>query len=356
MILDSLKPLVESGVLSEATKVEINEAWEAKINEARDEIRVEIRGEFADRYAHDKKVMVEALDKMVSETLGKQVQALVNEKQAAVRDRVKTVESMKTLSSKFKKFMTEALAQEVKEFRADKISQKKATMKLENFVMKHLAKELTEFQIDRKDLAATKVKLVTEADGKFEQLKSKFVQRSAKLVKEAVTKQLKKELAQLHEDIAVAKQNTFGRKIFESYASEFAATYMNENVEMRKLTKQLAEAKKEAKANATLLEDTKKKLNNIGETSKRNKIMNELLSPLSKEKGTVMNQLLENVQTDNLRSAYDKYLSAVLDNKAVKRAKLNENMVESTGNRTAKKINKDENEDNIIDMKRLAGI
>jgi hypothetical protein len=46
--------------------------------------------------------------------------------------------------------------------------------------------------------------------------------------------------------------------------------------------------------------------------------MNELLSPLSKDKKGVMKELLESVQTRNLQGAYNKYLPSVL-NEAVER-------------------------------------
>ncbi len=63
-MLDAIKPLLDSNLITEETRQEINEAWEAKLNEAREQARAELREEFAQRYEHDKSVMVEALDKM----------------------------------------------------------------------------------------------------------------------------------------------------------------------------------------------------------------------------------------------------------------------------------------------------
>jgi len=62
---DAIKPLLDSELLSEEAQQEITEAWETKLNEAREQVRVELREEFAQRYEHDKQVMVEALDRMV---------------------------------------------------------------------------------------------------------------------------------------------------------------------------------------------------------------------------------------------------------------------------------------------------
>ena len=85
-MLDSLKPLLDSDLINEETRSEITEAWEAKLNEAREQVRAELREEFAQRYEHDKSVMVEALDKMVTEGLAAEIQAVFAEKQAVIND------------------------------------------------------------------------------------------------------------------------------------------------------------------------------------------------------------------------------------------------------------------------------
>ena len=45
--------------------------------------------------------------------------------------------------------------------------------------------------------------------------------------------------------------------------------------------------------------------------------MSDLLAPLGKEKRQVMNEFLESVKTSNLKTAFKKYLPAVLDEKNV---------------------------------------
>ena len=93
--------------------------------------------------------------------------------------------------------------------------------------------------------------------------------------------------------------------------------------------------------------------------------MESLLSPLGKEKRTVMVDLLETVKTTNLKSAFKKYLPAVLNEKVSSEAKqsLNEGKVtEHTGDRgeeqmvssTPESLGSDAN--NIIQLKKLAGL
>ena len=66
-MIDAISKLVESGVIGEETKVSIEEAWNAKVKENRDQVTAELREEFAKRYEHDKNNMVEAIDKMMTE-------------------------------------------------------------------------------------------------------------------------------------------------------------------------------------------------------------------------------------------------------------------------------------------------
>jgi cyclopropane fatty-acyl-phospholipid synthase-like methyltransferase len=68
-MLDAIKPFLDRGLINEDVSQELNEAWETKLTEAKEQVRAELREEFAQRYEHDKTVMVEALDRMVTEGL-----------------------------------------------------------------------------------------------------------------------------------------------------------------------------------------------------------------------------------------------------------------------------------------------
>ena len=86
---NAIKPLLDSELLSEEAQQEITEAWESKLNEAKEQARAELREEFAQRYEHDKQVMVEALDRMVTEGLQAEIQQVASEKAQLAEDRVK---------------------------------------------------------------------------------------------------------------------------------------------------------------------------------------------------------------------------------------------------------------------------
>jgi hypothetical protein len=365
-MLDAIKPLLENGLINEDVGQALNEAWEQKLVEAREQVRAELREEFAQRYEHDRTVMVEALDKMVTESLEAEIQEFQAEKQAMNEDRVQAQVKLRESASKFNEFMVTKLAEEIKELRADRKIQKESQQKLEQFVVHALAREIKEFAQDKQAVVEARVKLVAEGRKQLEALKAKFVAESAKKVSAAVAGQLKGELHQLKEDIKVAKENNFGRRLFEAFAGEFSATHLNEKAETRKLMQeleareqQLAESIAQLNQSKKLVESKEREVRIIKESNLREKAMTELLSPLSDEKAAVMKNLLESVQTPKLKAAFDKYLPAVLNTGAEKKSQktmISESVVEVTGDKAAKQEIDVEENNNVIDLKRLAGL
>ena len=363
-MFDAIKPLLDSGLINEDVSRELNEAWQSKLNEAREQVRAELREEFAQRYEHDKSVMVEALDRMVTEGLQTELTQVAAEKQALAEDRVKFQARMKESAQKFNGFLVTKLAEEIGELRKDRKQHSEALQKLEGFVVEALAREIREFAQDKKDLVATKVRLVREAREKLQNLKARFIKESAGKMSQAVSRHLKAELSQLHEDIQIARENNFGRRIFEAYAAEFGATHLNEKAEIRKMQarlvhkdQRLAEAVELAEKAQVLIENKERELRMIRETNQRQDLMQELLRPLNREKAEVMRNLLESVQTTRLKSAFEKYLPAVLEDRSVKAPKvIAESVSTVTGDKTVPTPVVEEDRSNVIALKRLAGL
>jgi hypothetical protein len=366
-MFDAIKPLLESGLINEDVGRELNEAWESKLNEAREQVRVELREEFAHRYEHDRIVMVEALDKMVTESLTTEISEFQIERQAMNEDRVQAKQQLRENAVKFNNFMVTKLAEEIKELRSERKLQMESQSKLEQFIVHALAREIKEFTQDKQAVVEAKVKLVAEGRQQLERLKSRFVSESAKRLNTVVTSHLKGELGQLKEDIKVARENNFGRRIFESFASEFSVTHLNDKAETRKLMnslqlkdQQLAESIKVIGQSKKLIESKEREVRIIKESNQREKMMSDLLAPLNEEKATVMKDLLESVQTPKLQSTFDKYLPAVLNSGAERKSTkttLRESVKEVTGDKSAKTQEVDmDQRDNVIDIKRLAGL
>jgi hypothetical protein len=365
-MLDAIKPLLDSGLINEDVSQELNEAWESKLSEAREQVRSELREEFAQRYEHDKTVMVEALDKMMTDGLAGELAEFAQEKAALREDRVRFQAKMKESAGKFNNFMVTKLAEEISELRRDRKQHNEGLEKLEGFMVHALAREIQEFAQDKRDVVETKVRLVREARGKLETLKARFVKESATKMSQAVSHHLKAELTQLHEDVKIARENNFGRRIFEAYAAEFGATHLNEKAEVRKLQNiiaarenQLSEAIKLSRKAKVLVESKEREIRIIKESTVRQTTLDDLLSPLNEEKREIMRNLLESVQTPRLKNAFEKYLPAVLaEGKSVKaRQVIAENVSEVTGNKTAHRQDDDSADNsNVIAIKRLAGL
>jgi predicted transcriptional regulator len=178
-------------------------------------------------------------------------------------------------------------------------------------------------------------------------------------------------LTQLKEDIQIARENMFGRRLFEAFASEFAGTHLNENKQIRELqgtvstlAQKLSEAVSAIKDKKALVESKETEIKIIKESAERKDRLAEMLKPLNKEKSAIMRDLLESVQTDRLQAAYEKYLPAVLNNSAVKvvaekQTVLTESRAVVTGDKTAKTAvngQTTEVQTNVVELRRLAGL
>jgi hypothetical protein len=362
-----MKSLLESGIINADTQKAITEAWESEIFEAKEQVRAELREEYAQKHEHDKQVMVEALDKMITETLTNEINEFRAEKKSLSEDRVKINRKLNESAKKFNDFMVTKLAEEIKEFRQQHQKHEQHRQNLEEFVIKSLSNEIKEFATDKKSVVEAKVKLVTEGKKQLAELKKQFIAKSAKRLSESVSKALKGEITQLKKDINESRKNDFGRKLFEAYASEYSSTYLSKNAEMRKLSKQIAikdkklnESTKEIKNAQSLIEKKDREIRIIKESNIRQKTLNELLGTLNEDKAETMRSLLESVQTPKLKSAFDKYLPAVLNSGAKAKAKtLTESKIVITGDKTTAVKNTAEDSearDNVFEIRRLAGL
>jgi hypothetical protein len=378
-MLDIVKQLFENNVISEEVKSEIESAWESRIQENREQvteeiretISAELREEFAQKYEHDKSVMVEAVESMIVDRLTAELSEFAEDRQGLIEARANYVAKMKNDSVALESFVLKQLQKELHELHEDRKAVASNVQKLESFIVDALAKEIAEFHEDKKDLAETKVKLVKESKEKFAALKTGFITKSVKVVESAITQGIRREMTQLKEDIEHARKNDFGRRIFESFASEYAASHLNEKSETAKLLKivhqkelELEEAAKVVADTQKLVESRETQLKIAKDLAERKEIMGELLGPLSGDKRTVMRDLLESVHTEKLYSAYDKYLPAVMEDAT--RSKKKETLSESkneksqakeiTGDKQAQTIGGEEKTAEIFDIRRLAGL
>ena len=183
-----------------------------------------------------------------------------------------------------------------------------------------------------------------------------------------VNKIVKENVGTFRDDITAARENDFGRRIFESFANEYRSSYLNESSEVKDLQKEiaevknkLAESKTEVKAKAKTSAITESKLRVSEDRYARKEQMDELLRPLAKGKKEIMVDLLESVKTENLEKQFNKYLPSVLDGESTlkeDRKPLTESVrQEHTGNKSVQPSTEDvQGVVEIDEIRKLAGL
>lgn len=431
--MNNLEYFLQNSGLSEDLKSVFREAWEEKVTQVRRETEEKIRKEMGERYEIDKSRLIDSIENFLTESLQKEIveinnakkklyeesrsikENLLNEVKQGLdkikieRDKIKErktsiinnlkkmkkemIENYHTKLNKFLEFADKKLNSEIKELRNDmkNIKEEKRKIqedlrnsrleykrvyeerikKIEKFLIKQLAEELAEFNKDKKLLESRRLELEVMASKKINEARKMFIEKATKLIENIVSEEMTKELKQLKEDICFAKQNDFGRRIFEAFVSEFMSSHLMENSEIANLKKKLEETNKyidtlksQLVENREALKQSKKDASLLKEEMLRMKTLSELLEPLSPKQRKLMSSLLEGVKTENLSTQFKKYLPSVIDETSFKQptAKtiVNESLTDSvatvvTGDRTTKLEEKEEL-NTVIELKKLAGI
>ena len=356
---------------SDKDKSLIQEAWANQLAEAKEVQAAELREEFAQRFEHDKSVLVESIDSFLSNKVQEEMKEFAADREKLIAERIQYKTNMKKHAEMLNKFIAENVAKEVKELHSDKVAMKENVTKLENFVLQQLAEEIKDFHADKKALVEQRVKLVREGKAQLQEAKKAFIERAAKITEAAINKTLRSEMTQLKEDITIARENEFGRKLFETFRNEFLSSHLNEGTEVSKIKKQLDETKEQ---NATLkskLMEGKKLLESAQIQAKaskdlatRKEMLSEMLRPLNASQRTIMADLLESTQTVKLKSTFEKYLPTVLNETAeTKKEASKETLTESqrvakTGDKVEKGIAHNDNNDvvELDQIRKLAGL
>lgn len=356
-----LKDLLENEVLGESVRTALQEAFESKVRA----VEQKLQEDYSARYASDKATLVEAMDTMLGDAIRAELTEFAEDRAALIKQRAKlskaTAEAKNVYAGKIvehakmlNSFVAKQLRQEIAEFVEDRktleaqrremamelktIKENSAREmesrvgKLESFVLKQLSEEIVEFQADKKALVEQRIKLAQQGKQKIAEAQSKFINRATSAVDKTLNEVIRNELVQWRDDIKVARENNFGRRIFEAVAAEYMASYLSEGSEVKKLGRQLqeqkaalAEAQAKLDEKSKLMETADAKVRAANERLQRIQTLNELLAPLARDKKTVMEDLLKDIKTQNLREAFNRYLPAVVNGaRAPQKATLSE--------------------------------
>lgn len=285
-----LKKLLQSELLSEETKAEISEQWTTSVESFKTQVREEVSAD-------------------VRLELGKQ-----------------WISEREELVNKVDSFITEALEREVSELKDD----------IEGY--RDLQVEYAEKLVEEKQKIAEGV--AQELDELVDKIDAFFEVR------------LTAEIDELREDLDIVKQNEFGRKIYEAFASTYSQVADEDSVQNQLV---VAEAK---------LADVETQLKSLSE--ERNKMvreakMDQVLSSLTGTKREQMAMVLRNVETSKLEESYKSFIGRILKEEKAPVAALNEGKIEKkttvvTGEPTVTGVPANPVNEALTEFRRIAGL
>lgn len=294
MVDEILQRLLANELLSEDTKAELTEQWTTSVDAFKTQIKEEVTN---------------------------QVRLELSEQYIAERDE---------LVEKVDQFVTEALKSEVAELHGD----------IDRF--RDLEVEMAEKLVEEKHKLAAEV--AEELDQLVDKIDAFFEVR------------LSAEMEELKEDLAVVKQNEFGKAIFEAFAQTYSKTHIDEDSVQAQLD--IAEAK------LAEVEEQLQEAQQARDIQIRESKLDKLLGNLAGKKREQMEMVLKNVETARLDESYKFFISRILKEDTTEKSGLNEGKTNEskttvvTGDRPVENASSKEiNEDVEVNrMKRLAGI
>lgn len=228
--------------------------------------------------------------------------------------------------------LTESTKEELSEAFSKKLKEMEDTQReeIEAEVKTQLAEK---YATDKEALIdALDTKLDEAIDNEFEELKEdierfrdleaehaeKLVEAKkdmANTVKEDMTKilealdayvemRLSSEFDELKESIDDVRKEEHGRKVLEVIGEQYRRMFTDEG----ELEQELAERREELEATTSELREAKERISAI----EREQKLEETLEPLTGHAREVMEAILQNVPTDKLDEAYDRYIGRVL--------------------------------------------
>lgn len=230
-------------------------------------------------------VLTEETQQKISEALQQHIQAITEEaeKEAELRVRAELTEQFVNERN----MLIEAVDAKVMELLEGEIAE--------------LKEDIERFRDLEAEYAG---KLVQEKEVMAEQLKQDMA-TLLKTLDSYLEERLQMEFEELKEDIEDAKKDRWGRNIFETFAEEFAARFVDED----SLQAKLHEATEKLEETYSKLAAVESKNQSLIRESK----MNALLEPLQGRQREVMETILQTVDTDKLDETYTKFIGRIIN-------------------------------------------
>ena len=355
--------LMESlNITSADAKKAFEDLMKEKVAEIRKEVRQEVFEEFAKQAKVDKENIVESvntvMNKVVADNQKKNeilkknlikeklslkeakdnlekekmdyaasVKADYNKKLMAYKNEMdkKLTEAKAQYISKATKFLNETLKSEVSELRGDRKQLGEALTKFGKFISDQISIYAKEHKQEMDSLDNLRVRLVKEQNEKLSESKKKFFTEAAGKMEKFTNAVIARELKEFRSDIVESRKHQFGAKLFEAFAREYAVKFFNEDKVVKSMLESVkANQNKLLATNKSLEKQLKESKEQIAKTSKlneglmRNKIINESVSILAKEKQDMIKNLVKDVPTNKLQESINKYIPMIMNDSSKK--------------------------------------
>lgn len=355
--------LMESiGVKDVEARKAFEEMMSEKVAQIRAEVREEVYEELSKQAKQDKERIVESMneltDKVIKEEMAKinahrknlikeklalkeakeNVEKTVADRTAMIKEEFnkklresidqmkKNLEAQKAdFVEKASKFINESVKREVSELHSDRQQLGSALNKFGKFISEQVSANVKKQRDEIKSLDALKVRLVKEQQEKVAEAKKKFFAEAADKMNTFIEKSIKRELTEFRKDIAESRKKSFGSKIFEAFAKEFAVKFFNEDKVVKGLlesvkasnNKLLHAQKTTEEMNAKLLKENKE-LKSVNSSLTRAKMINESVSHLPVAKQEMVKGLVKDVPTNELMESLKKYIPMIMEENSSK--------------------------------------
>jgi hypothetical protein len=354
----TIEDILKDMPLDKETVASLTEGWNAALADAKVAQTAEIHQKLSEQYDSDLTKLQEAFGTYLEERIKPHVEEL--------QEGVAEVESMKI------KYATDV--SKIKEAAQKWVKNRIGA--IEQIVEGLVKSELSELHEDVVANRRAVLQTITENNNKAESDREKFKAKAAKVMENIINVKVPAQLEPLREDIVAARQDSFGREIFEAFQTVFRRQHYNVSSEIGKLLAENTELKTEnATTKARAAKVVKESRNaessataaygKLTESIKRQQTMNRLLKPLSGTSRVQMKTLLESTKTDKMDATFRKaYPQIVREAKAVKAPKkllreskpsIQNTEFHSGGTTSLTESDYDEFDSEADDMRRLAG-
>lgn len=300
----------------------IKEAFETKLNEARETIYAQARKEINEKYKADFEALVKGSEAFIKESIEEECDDLNKEKEELKEKSEKCDESL----VKFQKMIAEQLAKEVVGIRKERAQLSEKLASFDKFIKESISEYANSLNEEKQKYIKSTAEVIENGLKMQESAKSAFIKTAVKTAADMIYENMAEEIASLKKDIKEAQQNEFGKRIFEQFSGEFKAIFLNENKEIQKIKAEKAELENKIKKADRLLESKNLQVSALKdeievqkELRKRDSIIAEASKGLSSTKQEVLKRMVESVPTERLEKTISEYIPSVLGQTTTKK-------------------------------------